>query len=98
MVVAQRLLDARHACFSASRPSERCLESSVERGSGLFRTDAAALGETGAAQARDLRGAALELSQQWGDAALVSISGKSKPASLLVVKGEAGWRIREVYP
>ncbi|HEV7185676.1 MAG TPA: protein kinase [Leifsonia sp.] len=95
---AQRLLDARHACYAAPRPSAQCLESSVEPGSRLFQTDSAALGETGASEARDLRGAVLELSQQWGDAALVSISGKSKPASLLLVRGEAGWRIREVYP
>ena len=107
---AEVLLGARHACFAAKRPVTRCLEASVQPGSPLFLSDSAALGSTGASATRDLRGFALALEQRWGDAALISLtppsgdaasgerSGKSEPASLLMVRSEAGWRLREVYP
>jgi hypothetical protein len=107
---AEVLLGARHACFAAKRPVTRCLEESVQPGSPLFLSDSAALGSTGASAARDLRGFALALEQRWGDAALISLTApsgeaasgerpaKSEPASLLMVRSEAGWRLREVYP
>lgn len=48
-------------------------------------------------------GAGVEVTQRWGDAALVRVEpaanagADSEPASLLVVRSEAGWRIRAVY-
>jgi hypothetical protein len=107
---AEVLLGARRACFAAKRPATRCLEGSVQPGSPLFLSDSAALGTTGASAARDLRGFVLALEQRWGDAALISLMpppgdaasaeppAKSGPASLLMVRSEAGWRLREVYP
>jgi len=39
--------------------------------------------------------AAVELTQRLGDSALVSLGPDGEPASVLLVKGEAGWRIRD---
>jgi hypothetical protein len=107
---AEVLLGARHACFAVKRPVPHCLEGSVQAASPLFLSDAAAMGAKGAAAERDLRGFRLGLVQRWGDAALISVtpppgdavsgerSAKSEPASLLMIRNEAGWRLREVYP
>jgi hypothetical protein len=44
-----------------------------------------------------------EVAQRWGEAVLVRVdpgqegSPDSEPASLLLVRGEAGWRVRAVY-
>ena len=49
------------------------------------------------------RGAQAQITQRWGEAVLVRVepdpqgSPDSEPASLLLVRGEAGWRIRAVY-
>jgi len=49
------------------------------------------------------QGVRAEVAQRWGEAALVRVepgpegSPDSEPASLLLVRGEAGWRIRAVY-
>jgi hypothetical protein len=49
-------------------------------------------------------GARADVTQRWGEAALVRVepdaerSPDSEPASLLLVRNEAGWRIRAVYP
>ncbi|MFF1879286.1 protein kinase [Leifsonia sp. NPDC058230] len=106
---AEGLLRTRHACFVAERPVTRCLEASVQVGSPLFLSDSAALETAGAADERDLRGFALGLEQQWGDAVLLSVTpptaretseeghAETGPASLLMVRSEAGWRLREVY-
>ncbi|GAA1444958.1 hypothetical protein [Leifsonia poae] len=105
VVAAAGLLAARLACFrAASKPS--CLETSLRVDSALYREDAAALGAVGADVLRDFSDARLALVQRWGDAALVSAtpsaaqsgaSGKSEPASVLMVRNEAGWRLRDVY-
>lgn len=48
-------------------------------------------------------GAQARITQRWGDAALVRVEPdpeevpNSEPASLLLVRGEAGWRVRAVY-
>jgi hypothetical protein len=62
-----------------------------------------ALGASEAAERRDFRGAAVSLVQRWGDAALVActpdpaLTPETKPASFLLVRNEAGWRIRDVF-
>jgi hypothetical protein len=49
------------------------------------------------------QGVRAEVAQRWGEAVLVRVepgpegSPDSEPASLLLVRGEAGWRIRAVY-
>ena len=46
---------------------------------------------------RDESWCAVALTEQLGDSALVTVvdPGDSEPASFLLVKGEAGWRIRD---
>jgi hypothetical protein len=104
-VAGAALLDARRKCFTAERPDKACLERVVETGSALYRSDAAALGRPGAAEERDCRGAVLALEQRWGDAALVVVApgeeqaspDATQPASVLMIRTEAGWLLREVY-
>jgi hypothetical protein len=101
---ARGLLDARLRCFRAREASAACLEPLLDPGAALLPDETAALGDPGAGAARDYTGAALALLERWGDAALVSVvpdAGRtphSKPASLLVVRSEAGWRLRAVFP
>ncbi|NUU05638.1 hypothetical protein [Leifsonia sp. C5G2] len=101
---AVTLLDARKACFSVKPAVPACLDDVLEAGGALRTGEAAALGRAGAADERDYRGAQLSLVERWGDAALVAISPdasrtpKSEPASLLLVRSEAGWRLRAVFP
>ncbi|GAB3579125.1 hypothetical protein GCM10027406_16560 [Leifsonia lichenia] len=98
------LLRARHACFAATAPKASCLNDIVQDGSPLAEADRAALDGGESADRFDYAGAAVELVQRWGDAALVSVAPdrartpKSEPASLLMVRSEAGWRLREVFP
>lgn len=104
-VAGSALLDARHDCFIAERPEASCLDQVIEAGSSLHRSEAAALGSEDAAQERDCRGAVLALEQRWGDAALVAVapgeedatSADKQPASILMIRTEAGWRLREIY-
>ncbi|MDN4595919.1 hypothetical protein [Leifsonia virtsii] len=101
---AVTLLDARHACFSATSAAPACLDDVLEAGAALQGDEAAALGGAGAADERDYAGAQLSLVERWGDAALVAVvpdaarTPKSRPASLLLVRSEAGWRLRAVFP
>ncbi|KRC49874.1 hypothetical protein ASE16_14460 [Leifsonia sp. Root227] len=98
------LLRARHACFAAKAREAACLNDIVQAGSPLAESDRAALDGAVLAEGFDYAGAAVELMQRWGDAALVSVAPdrartpKSEPASLLMVRSEAGWRLREVFP
>ncbi|MFF1574115.1 hypothetical protein ACFVWR_15340 [Leifsonia sp. NPDC058292] len=104
-VAGAALLDERHSCFAAAHPERGCLARSIEAGSAFLETEASALGTEGAAHARDYRGAVLALDQRWGDAALVVVapgpestpSATTQPASLLMIRSEAGWLLREVY-
>ncbi|MDR6613581.1 hypothetical protein [Leifsonia sp. 1010] len=101
---ARAVLDARHSCFT-TRPSQPdCLSALLDAGSPAVAEETAALGAKGAAADRDYRGAQLSLVERWGGAALVSAAPdsartpESEPASLLLVRSEAGWRLRAVYP
>lgn len=101
---ARALLGARLACFRARPPAAACLEDVLDGTSALMGEESAALGATGAGASRDYSGARLSLVESWGGAALVSVvpdaarTPKSKPASLLLVRSEAGWRLRAVFP
>lgn len=104
MAAATALLLARHACFAARVREASCLDDIVQEGSPLADSDRAAVGGDASADEYDYAGAAVELVQRWGEAALVSVAPdrvrtrKSEPASLLMVRSEAGWRLREVFP
>lgn len=56
-----------------------------------------------AVEAGGLPAESAEVTQRWGEAVLVRIDpqpeggANSEPASLLLVRGEAGWRVRAVY-
>ncbi|MBW8871525.1 MAG: hypothetical protein JF618_04925 [Leifsonia sp.] len=101
---ARALLDARLVCFRARTASPACLEDVLDGTSALMDEESGALGVTGARASRDYSGARLSLVESWGGAALVSVvpdaarSPKSEPASLLLVRSEAGWRLRAVFP
>ena len=105
---ARSLLDARHACFAATAMTgadvaASCLDAVLDPSAGLLAGEKEALGP-GGADARDFAGAALSLVERWGDAALVAVvpdgarTPKSQPASLLLVRSEAGWWLRAVFP
>ncbi|MET3567711.1 hypothetical protein ABIC47_003220 [Leifsonia sp. 563] len=101
---ARAVLDARHSCFTARTAHSDCLTGVLDEGSPVVAEETAALGAEGAAAKRDFSGATLSLVERWGGAALVSAAPdstrtpKSEPASLLLVRSEAGWRLRAVYP
>jgi hypothetical protein len=103
VVAAPALLSSRHECFVTKGSTASCLDASTQRDSALYREDSAALGRSGAAARRDFAGAAFALMQQWGDAALMmatpaeGVPAKREPASILLVRSEAGWRLRDVY-
>ncbi|RDV44603.1 hypothetical protein DOE76_12685 [Leifsonia sp. ku-ls] len=101
---ARALLDARLACFSATPTEASCLGGVLEPRTGLGTDELAALGRAGAPAERDYTGATFALVERWGDAALIAVAPdtsrtpKSEPASLLLVRSEAGWRLRAVFP
>jgi len=98
------LLAARSSCLAAER--EDCLAGSDQAGSpimaaDLYRAqnlkDGASLGEHAA-----YAGHTAVLIERTGNSALLTLepgaeAGYNKPASLLVIKGEAGWRLREIF-
>lgn len=91
------LLDARDLCIREL--SIECLDEVGQRDSSALDSDRSLLrsvieGESAAAVI-DVNPAVVVLTQRLGDSALVSLGPDSEPASLLLVKGEAGWRIRD---
>lgn len=108
---ADRLLRARLACFSATPLNGACLDALLQPGSAMDVIDRAELSvgvSAAAARERDYRDYEVSLLERMGDAALVALtpstssdstrtSTQTKPASLLIVRGEAGWRLRELF-
>lgn len=78
-----------------------CLESVAQSGSAALNDDAALIRSIERAETTgivaDVEAASIVLVERHGDAALVSyeLGEKREPASALLVKGEAGWRIRD---
>ena len=89
------LARTRDRCFRDL--SVLCLEAVDQQQSSALAQDRAALdGLLGAATqppVLDVEGAAIV--ERLGDSALVSLGADSDPASVLLMKGEAGWRIRD---
>jgi hypothetical protein len=104
IAAARALLEARHACFDTTPTRPGCLEAVLDADGGFRAGEEAVLGRPGASDERDYAGADLTLVERWGDAALVAVvpddsrTPKSEPASLLLVRSEAGWRLRAVFP
>lgn len=89
------LLEAREGCIRDL--SLECLEAVDQAGSSAMSADGSIVRsvlEGGEVPALP-RGDSALLVQRLGDSALVSLGGETQPASLLLVKGEAGWRIRD---
>ncbi|AYF99179.1 hypothetical protein [Protaetiibacter intestinalis] len=90
------LLGLREACFREL--SLLCLEQVDQPGSAALAADRAAVqalrdGGESTAPAADPRGA--RIVERLGDSVLVEIGPETAPASLLLMRGEAGWRIRD---
>ena len=99
IAAAVTLLEARARCFTEI--SVICLDDVDQQGSGALSSDQSAMrdAQNGAeVLAPFLAGAdELALVEQVGDAVLLEWiePGENEPASLLLMKGEAGWRIRD---
>lgn len=101
VAAARWLLERRSECFATLDLA--CLDDVLQRGSAIEAEDRAALLATrdGAAAplvAFDASDAVVTV--EMGDAVLIAIrraGPEREPASLLVVRGEAGWRLREIF-
>lgn len=94
---AFRLLQARHTCLE--RGDDGCLADVDQADSPLFAADRAVIagGQKGQ-EAPELD--RLTLTETIGDAAVVSVAPAgetTKPASVLLIKTEAGWRLRALF-
>lgn len=98
---ARWLLERRAECFAVLDLD--CLESVAQPGSAIDATDRAALvsardGDAAPDVRYDL--STIAVTAEMGDAVLVGLSRATperEPASLLLVRGEAGWRLREIF-
>jgi hypothetical protein len=94
---AHRLLQRRHRCLDARDPS--CLTETDQAGSPLLETDRALI--TGHGEAEPAPSLSrLSLSETLGNAAIIAIAPAdqtTKPASALLIKTEAGWRLRALF-
>jgi hypothetical protein len=99
--VAASLLELRASCFAALDLA--CLDQVVQAGSAIEAEDRAALiaardGAEHPAMGYDLDH--LAVSAEMGSAVLVTVpftDVEREPASLLLMRGEAGWRLRELF-
>lgn len=102
----QVLLRLRAGCLRAA--SVACLDGVDQAGSAALASDGQAARSSrqgdSAAPAGEAAESAPSLVERRGGIALVAVvltvgsaHGNSKPASVLVVKGEAGWRIRQIF-
>jgi hypothetical protein len=96
------LLAERARCFETA--SIGCLDSVDQAGSGLLAADSAAIKEQGPGSV-DVAGSAVALSsiasptvtETLGEFTLVQFVVNDKPASALLVRTEAGWRLRVLF-
>jgi hypothetical protein len=89
------LLPRRTECFRDL--SVLCLDGVDERGSAALADDRAALNAlvSEAVQPVVLRADGADVVERLGDSVIVALAPDSEPASVLLLKGEAGWRIRD---
>ncbi|HEY9366392.1 MAG TPA: hypothetical protein VIP55_07150 [Agromyces sp.] len=100
VAAVQALLARRDECFD--QLDLACIESTVQPGSAAEADEVAAMGVArdggDVPPALDASGAAV--AAEMGSAVLVTVpyaTGEREPASLLVMRGEAGWRLREFF-
>jgi len=100
---AAALLAGRHGCLAAA--SVDCLAAFDQTGSVVMEADRYAIEHQGVMSVPALGPQDVgELRERTGDFAIVALTrktaeskgGDSEPASLLLVKGEAGWRLRQI--
>jgi hypothetical protein len=100
LLAAKALLALRQTCFRDR--SILCLDGVDEASSGAFSIDAALIqqiqtgGEIPASTRTVAATLRLRLTERLGDTALIDLGGQSEPASILVIKTKAGWRIRDI--
>jgi hypothetical protein len=91
------LLAARNTCVRDL--SVLCLDEVDEASSGAYLSDAAAIRQLEAGGTAEssaiITGAEPKLVERLGDTVLLDLGGHSNPASVLMIKTEAGWRIRD---
>lgn len=98
---ARSLLERRVECFAML--DLECLETVLQPGSAIESTDrtrmlAARDGAAPTDDGYDL--ATVQVTAEMGDAVLIGVlraTPQREPASLLMVRGEAGWRLREIF-
>ncbi|HKH09093.1 MAG TPA: hypothetical protein VKA62_09110 [Agromyces sp.] len=99
--VAAGLLELRESCFAALDLA--CLDQVVQPGSAIEAEDRAALIAARDGADHPVGGYDLDqlvVSADMGAAVLVTVpfaDGERQPASLLLMRGEAGWRLRELF-
>ncbi|MGX5695333.1 hypothetical protein ACWKWP_03975 [Agromyces soli] len=99
-VVAAELMELRESCFSTA--DGECLGAVVQPGSALEAEDAAALaaGIDHRAERPEFDLGAITVQGEMGQAVLLRVpyhDAERQPASLLMVRSEAGWRLRELF-
>lgn len=77
-----------------------CLEVALQSGSAAMADDVALVREIelGESEGAFIEPADITLAERMGDAALLDYVSDSQPASVLMIKTEAGWRIRSYVP
>ncbi|ANJ27078.1 hypothetical protein ATC03_10405 [Agromyces aureus] len=99
IAAAQELLQVRGSCFDELDPA--CLASYVQAGSPLEEADWSRMlaARDGGPGIRSLDPTRIEVVTEMGAAVLVRVVGvgNDEPASLLMVRSEAGWRLREIF-
>jgi len=95
---AAELLALRDTCLSTADP--RCLAQVVQPGSALERNDQARLSDETPAEAAGYDLDAVTVAGTMGGAVLLRVpvvGVEREPASLLMIRSEAGWRLREIF-
>ena len=92
------LLDRREDCLRDL--SVLCLDDVDEPGSAAFDDDLLAIRSVidDGRQPSEVSPDGAQLVERMGDSVLVALAPDSDPASVLLMKGEAGWRIRDYVP
>lgn len=97
LAALDELLATRDRCIADA--SVLCLDAVDQRGSAALRDDQTRIRslQGGAESAPIIRSSQPSLVERLGDTALLSLGdvAESQPASVLMMKGESGWRIRE---
>jgi hypothetical protein len=96
VAAALALLERRAGCFAEL--SVLCLENVDQQGSSALTADRAAIQQLRDGDEADyatVEADATRLVERLGDSALVEVGPQTAPASLLLMRSEAGWRIRD---